>query len=57
VEHLVDQALSLGLGRDGSRLFVANGLSDDVTVIDTATARALRTVPVGRVPHTVVVDD
>jgi YVTN family beta-propeller protein len=51
------RAWGLGLNRDGSRLFVTNGLSDDLTVIDTAAAKALKTVPVGRVPHTVVVDD
>jgi YVTN family beta-propeller protein len=42
---------------DGSRLFVTNGLSDDLTVIDTASAKALKTITVGRVPHSVVVDD
>jgi YVTN family beta-propeller protein len=36
---------------------VANGLTDDMTVVDTATFKALRTVKVGRVPHTVVIDD
>ena len=47
----------MGLNRDGSRLFVVNGLSDDMTVVDTATAKAIKTIAVGRVPHTVVVDD
>ncbi len=51
------RAWGLGLNRDGSRLHVANGLSDDLTIIDTGSARALRSVPVGRVPHSVVVDD
>jgi YVTN family beta-propeller protein len=45
------------ISRDGSRLFVVNGLSDDMTVVDTASAKALKTLPMGRVPHTVVVDD
>ena len=36
---------------------MANGLSDDLTIVDTAKLKAVRTIPVGRVPHTVVVDD
>jgi YVTN family beta-propeller protein len=51
------RAWGLGLSRDGSRLYVANGLSDDLTVIDTAEAKAVKTLPLGRVPHSVVVDD
>jgi len=51
------RAWGVALNRDGSRLFVVNGLSDDMTVIDTATAKALKTVPVGRVPYGVVIDD
>jgi YVTN family beta-propeller protein len=47
----------LALNRDGSRLYVANGGSDDLTVIDTATLKGVRTVPVGRIPHSVVIDD
>ena len=51
------RAWGLGLNGDGTRLWVANGLSDDLTVIDTAAAKALKTLPVGRVPHSVVIDD
>jgi PQQ-dependent catabolism-associated beta-propeller protein len=51
------RAWGLGLNRDDSRLFIVNGLSDDMTVIDTASAKALKTIGVGRVPHTVVIDD
>lgn len=50
------RAWGLGLNGDGSQLWVANGMSDDVTVIDTATSKALKTIAVGRVPHSVVVD-
>jgi YVTN family beta-propeller protein len=32
-----------------------NGLSDDLTVIDIASARALKTVAVGRVPYQALV--
>ena len=51
------RAWGLGLNRDGSRLFVVNGLSDDMTVIDTASGKAIKTVPVGRVPYGVLIDD
>lgn len=51
------RAWGLGLSRDGSRLYVANGLSDDLTIVDTATLKAVKTLKVGRVPHSVVVDD
>ncbi|NBW55553.1 MAG: hypothetical protein EBR42_09670, partial [Betaproteobacteria bacterium] len=42
------------LSADGSRLYVANGLSDDMTIIDTANRKPLRTVPVGREPHSIL---
>ena len=42
--------------RDG-RLFVTNGLSDDLSIIDVARARTSQSVPVGRTPHTVRVLD
>ncbi len=48
---------SVALSADESKLYVVNGLSDDMTVIDTARAKALVSVPVGRVPHTVVLTD
>jgi PQQ-dependent catabolism-associated beta-propeller protein len=51
------RAWGLAVSRDGSRLYVANGLSDDMTVVDTAALKGLRTIKVGRVPHTVVVDE
>jgi PQQ-dependent catabolism-associated beta-propeller protein len=51
------RAWGLAVSRDGKRLFVANGLSDDMSVVDTATRRAVKTLRVGRVPHTVVIDD
>lgn len=51
------RAWGLAVSRDGSRLYVANGLSDDMTVVDTAALKGLRTIRVGRVPHTVVVDE
>lgn len=43
----------LGLSPDGSRLFVLNGLSDDVTIIDIENRRPVRTSRTGLVPHSV----
>ncbi|MEO5736294.1 MAG: PQQ-dependent catabolism-associated beta-propeller protein [Variovorax sp.] len=51
------RAWGVATSRDGTRLFVVNGLSDDMTVVDTATAKPVKTLAVGRVPHTVVIDD
>ena len=51
------RAGSVALTRDESVAVVANGLSDDITLIDTATLRPIRSIPVGQVPHTVVIDD
>jgi YVTN family beta-propeller protein len=49
------RAWGLGLSRDEKTLVVANGLSDDATVIDVPSAKAVKSVKVGRVPHTVVI--
>lgn len=43
----------LGITPDGSRLFVLNGLSDDVTIIDLAKKRPVRSSRTGLVPHSV----
>ena len=44
----------MGLGVDGSRLYVVNSLSDDLTLVDTRRGKATRTVPAGRLPHSVL---
>jgi YVTN family beta-propeller protein len=51
------RAWGLAVSRDGRRLYVANGMSDDLSIVDTASLKAVKTLKVGRVPHTVVVDD
>jgi YVTN family beta-propeller protein len=51
------RAWNLALNKDESQLFVINGLSDDMTIIDTVANKALKTIAVGRVPHTVVLVD
>ncbi len=43
----------LGITPDGDRLFVLNGLSDDVTIIDIEAQRPVRTSRTGLVPHSV----
>lgn len=40
---------------DGKTLYVTNGMSDDMTLVDVVGGKAIRTVPVGRVPHSVLV--
>jgi PQQ-dependent catabolism-associated beta-propeller protein len=49
------RAWGLALDRAETTLYVVNGLSDDLTIVDVAGAKALKTVKVGRVPHSVVV--
>lgn len=45
----------LGLTPDDNKLFVLNGLSDDVTIIDVDARRPVRTSRTGLVPHAVEV--
>jgi YVTN family beta-propeller protein len=40
----------LALSKDGSRLYSANGPSNDVTVVDTATLKVVKKIPVGKSP-------
>ena len=51
------RAWDVDLSRDEKTAYVANGLSDDITVIDVASMKAVRSVPVGRTPHSIRVDD
>jgi YVTN family beta-propeller protein len=45
------RAWNVSLDKAEARLLVVNGLSDDLTVVDVATAKALKTIAVGRVPY------
>ena len=49
------RAWNVALDKAEARLYVVNGLSDDMTVIDIAAAKALKTISVGRVPYQAVV--
>jgi len=51
------RAWGLALSADEKTLYVANGLSDDLTIIDTQTLQPIRSVAVGRVPYDVLIDD
>jgi PQQ-dependent catabolism-associated beta-propeller protein len=51
------RAWDVDLSRDEATVYVANGLSDDITVVDMATMKAVQSVPVGRTPHSIRVDD
>ena len=51
------RAWNVTLIRDNSLLYVANGLSDDISVVDIASRKVVKSVPIARVPHTVLIDD
>lgn len=51
------RAWDVDLTSDEKTAFVTNGLSDDITVVDMATMTALQSLPVGRTPHSIRVDD
>jgi PQQ-dependent catabolism-associated beta-propeller protein len=45
------------ISADDKTLYVANGLSDDLSIIDMESRTNVLTMPVGRIPHSVVIDD
>ena len=49
------RAWNVMLDKAEAKLLVVNGLSDDITVVDVAGAKALKSIPVGRVPYGVVI--
>jgi YVTN family beta-propeller protein len=51
-----DRAWGIAQSRDGKQLYVTNGLSDDMSIVDIGQRKTLRSVPAGRVPHSVVID-
>ncbi len=44
----------IALSADGTRLYTANGPSNDVSIVDTSALRTIRKIPVGRSPWGVV---
>jgi PQQ-dependent catabolism-associated beta-propeller protein len=58
VENLVlvgKRVWAVALNKAETQLYAVNGLSDDMTIVDVAGAKALKTVPVGRVPYMALV--
>lgn len=51
------RAWGTDISSDDKRLYVANGLSDDLSIIDMESRTNVLTMPVGRIPHSVVIDD
>src|SRR5215469_2146073 len=51
------RAWGMALSPDEKTLYVANGLSDDLSIVDMESWKAIKAIPVGRVPHSVLVDD
>ncbi len=49
------RAWNVTLDKAEAKLLVVNGLSDDVSVVDVAGAKALKSIPVGRVPYGLVI--
>lgn len=52
-----ERAWNVTLNKDDSTLYVTNGLSDDISVVDVAKRKVIKSVPIARVPHTVLIDD
>ena len=51
------RAWGVDLSRDEKTLYVSNGLSDDVSIIDIPSKKNVRSIPAGRTPHSIIVDD
>ena len=51
------RAWGLALTHDESKLYVANGLSDDISIIDTGSRKVITSIPVGMVPYGILIDD
>jgi PQQ-dependent catabolism-associated beta-propeller protein len=49
------RAWHVALNAAQTQLVVVNGLSDDVTIVDVASAKAIKSIPVGRVPYMSVI--
>ena len=51
------RAWNVTLSADESTLFVANGLSDDVSIVDIAAKKVIKSIPTGRIPYQVLLDE
>jgi YVTN family beta-propeller protein len=48
---------NLALSPDGSRLYTANGVSNDVSVVDTRSGKVLRTIAAGTGPWGIAISN
>jgi YVTN family beta-propeller protein len=44
----------MAMSADGSRIYTANGPSNDVSVVDTKTLKVVKKIPVGKSPWGIV---
>jgi PQQ-dependent catabolism-associated beta-propeller protein len=51
------RAWGVDLSADEKTAIVTNGLSDDITVVDVVSMKPIKSIPAGRTPHSVVIDD
>lgn len=51
------RAWDVDLSSDEQTAYVANGLSDDITIVDLLTMKPVQSIAVGRTPHSIRVDD
>jgi YVTN family beta-propeller protein len=51
------RAWGLALNYSEDTLYVANGLSDDISIINLRSLRVVKSVVVGRVPYGILVDE
>jgi YVTN family beta-propeller protein len=49
------RAWNVALDAAEKNLYVVNGLSDDLSIVDLASAKATKTIKVGRVPYMAVI--
>ncbi len=52
-----ERVWNIELNKDESLLFAVNGLSDDISIIDTQKNKVIKSVAVGRVPYMAIIDD
>lgn len=51
------RAAGVAINASDTVIYVANSLSGDLSIIDAASRTTYRSLPIGRVPHSVVIDD
>jgi YVTN family beta-propeller protein len=57
IEKVGVRPWGIGISADGTKLYTANGPSNDIAIIDLATTSVKTTVPVGQSPWGIAVKD